>query len=151
MVYDRISHLANYQKLLPNLSKLVEYLDTHSAGDLPLGEHRIDDDLILKVKEYIPREKEDARWESHRVFADVQYVVRGHELMGISHKQDMQPMDEYNAVSDSIHYDKKHQGIDFPLTEGNFMLLMPDDIHMPSLSDSDGRDAVFKIIAKVRI
>lgn len=151
MVYDCISHLKNYERLLPNLAKLVDYLEKHSARDLPLGEHRIDDDLILKVKEYIPREKGTARWEAHRVFADVQYVVRGHELMGISNMQNMQPMDEYDETSDSIHFDKEYPGVNFPLTEGNFMLLMPDDAHMPSLCDSDGKDTVLKIIAKVRI
>jgi len=152
MVYDQIYNLKKYKTLLPNLEKLEEYLLHHNPRELPLGEIRVDEDLILKVKEYVPRSKAEARWEAHRVFADVQYVVRGHELMGVAPLKEMIPNDAYNSVSDSIHADHDRPGEFFPLKEGAFMLLMPEDVHMPSLrDDTEAEETVFKIIAKVRI
>ena len=152
MIYDQIYNLNKYRALLPNLKKLEDYLKLHAADQLPLGEIYVDEDLILKVKEYVPRTKDNARWEAHRVFADVQYVVRGHELMGVAPLKDLVPNDTYNSVSDSIHADYDRPGEFFPLKEGTFMILMPEDVHMPSLKDDTGiEETVLKIIAKVRI
>lgn len=151
MVYDKIENLGNYVRLLPNLTQFVDYLKNNDVESLPVGEHVISNDLILKVKEYIPRQRNEARWEAHEVFADVQYLVYGQELMGISSEDGMKPCDTYNPVSDSIHFDKSYQSVNFGLNGGTFMLLMPKEVHMPSLSDDVHNEKVRKIIAKVRI
>lgn len=151
MIYDKIENLGDYVSLLPNLTQFVDYLEHNDVDSLPVGEHRISDDLVLKVKEYVPRPWEEARWEAHQVFADVQYLVSGHELMGVTSADGMEPNDEYNSVSDSIHFDRHYQGVNFELDAGKFMLLLPKDVHMPSLCDEPHSDKVRKIIAKVRI
>lgn len=52
-------------------------------ADTPDGRYDIEDGLYVNVMTYSPRSAEGATFETHRKWADLQYILSGSEFMGV--------------------------------------------------------------------
>ncbi len=95
------------------------------------------------------RPQEACRLETHRRYIDVQYVVRGRELMGYAPAMLLKPEGPYDAERD-VQF---HQGrADFLLLQqGMFAVMLPSDAHMPGVAVDGQPAAVKKIVVKAAV
>jgi YhcH/YjgK/YiaL family protein len=139
-----------YHKNPERWQKAFEYLKTTDLTDTAPGKTELDgENLFVSVAEYIPKKREEVRFESHEKYIDIQYVIKGEELMGIT-THDKVTLDEpYNEEKDITFY--TFDGGDYRLaTPANFLVFFPEDMHRPSISTGDSA-MVKKVVIKVKV
>ena len=67
--------------------------------------------------------------EAHRKFLDIQYIVKGSEVMGWAPVEALIPADEFNETKDKGMYAGPVDCI--RITEGNCYVVFPEDAHAP--------------------
>jgi len=148
MIVDRLANASLYFGTNPRIDAALRHLAEVDATSLALGTHQIDgDDVFAIVQEYESRLREGAFWEAHRKFIDVQYITAGVESIGYANLAGMEagPYDEEKDLVVA-----EGDGDFVTLCEGTFMILHPEDAHMPGLA-VDAPSTVRKIVVKVRV
>lgn len=69
--------------------------------------------------------------EAHRKFLDIQYVVKGSEIMGWAPVDALTPADEFNEAKDKGMYAGPVDCI--RITAGNCYVVFPEDAHAPGV------------------
>ncbi|HMM39802.1 MAG TPA: YhcH/YjgK/YiaL family protein [Desulfovibrio sp.] len=147
MILDRLENWELYFR-----SPLMERVRLCLAGltpDSPLGEREIQGrDAWVNLFEGALRLPEQARFESHRVYADVQMVVRGEERCGWVPREGLTCDGDYDPDKDVAFHRVPAAGAEtFGLRPGLFVVFFPGDAHMPQLG---GPGSVLKAVAKIR-
>jgi YhcH/YjgK/YiaL family protein len=97
------------------------------------------------LSQYETKPKPQGVWEAHRRYIDLQVVVQGIEQIGYSHVSRLTP-GVYEVERDFMPL--AGEGDFLTLTAGAFMLLFPEDGHMPGIAVGAPHPvtkAVFKI------
>jgi biofilm protein TabA len=132
-----------------NIAFALRWLKSDQTALLPPGKYELrGQSLYAIVDEYMTRLPEACRLETHRRFIDVQYVVRGRELMGYAPALRLEP-----GLYDQERDVQFHHGhADFLLLQqGMFAIMLPADAHMPGVA-VDGQPAVVKkIVVKAAV
>ena len=91
---------------------------------LPQGQIDIDGKkLFVRVMEYVPKPAHENRFEIHRVYADLQYVLSGVELMQIAPKNVLQSLDDDKG--DYEFYKASETITDLVVSAGDFTFFIP--------------------------
>ena len=153
MIFDRIEHAALYRGLGVDISAALDYLRGTDLSGLPDGRYELRGDrLIAIVQRYQTRPPEDARWEAHRRYLDVQYIAEGIERMGCaSLHAGLTISRPYDAGLDIEFFETC--GSSFEVPAGSFVIFMPQDIHAPGLAAGSppSPSEVLKVVMKCRI
>jgi YhcH/YjgK/YiaL family protein len=147
VILDRLDNPAVIALLPSRLKQAIEYLRSTNLTMLPLGRHDVDGDrLFALVQEYTTRRPDECVWEAHRMYIDVQYVVRGTERMGFADIAKAREREPYDAARDVAFFEP---GDDYvTVSEGMLAIFGPEDVHSPC--GAAGQPApVRKIIVKV--
>ena len=149
MIKDKLINANTYYGLSKRIEQGLKWLKEQDLLNIECKKHYIESDsLYVNVQEYAP--KQDADYEAHRRYADIQYMIKGSEKIGITN---------LNNCSATIPYDKnadieflKNNGKDLyiDLNEGEFMIFYPQDAHKPSIKN-DYNGTVKKAVVKVLI
>lgn len=132
MIIDRIENAALYYPLHPDFKQAFDYIAQIDIHILPAGRHEVDGDAMYAlVQEYDTKLKEAGKWEAHRRYIDLQYVVQGAEGMGYANIHDLE-QGEYMPEKDFLPL--FGEGGQIALRSGYFVLLFPEDAHMPSMA-----------------
>ena len=115
-------------------------LDTLSAGKYPI----IGDRVFASVTEAPSHNKEDVKWESHKHYVDLQYIIKGKEMIGVADTSTATIIKPYSP--DAINYTA--EGKYYIAEPGTFFLFFPNDAHRPTIK-VDGYDVVKKIVIKI--
>jgi biofilm protein TabA len=148
MIIDQISNAHHYYAVHSKFKRAFDYLHQINADTIPVGKYGIDGEAIYAmVQEYNTRLKEQGFWEAHRRYIDLQYVVQGTEGFGYTNISHLQ-QGEYDASKDflPLHGD----GNLFTLHSGSFVLLLPEDAHMPGMAIGSP-SPVKKIVVKISV
>lgn len=62
------------------------------------------DDMFANVNGYATKQRAACRYESHRRYIDLQYCIRGAELIQWHPTSDLTASDDYNSTKDVNHY-----------------------------------------------
>ena len=85
--------------------------------------------------------------ESHKKYIDVQYIVKGAELVGHDFLQDKTPSRAYDEAADFMLFSETPVFFS-RLDKGNFAVFFPSDLHMPNIK-IDKPLAVKKVVIKI--
>ncbi len=102
---------------------------------------------------YDTRRREDAFFESHRKYIDVQFVLEGEEMMETADIASLAISHPYDETADLIKYLTPQQGTSaLGIREGMGAIFFPDDGHMPGLWLDPLRPVrIRKTVVKVRV
>lgn len=92
--------------------------------------------------------KAPALAEAHREFLDIQYVVKGKEVVGWADLADCKIEGEFNETKDVGKYSGEFEYITVP--EGICYVVFPEDAHMPSCHLDVPNDFV-KVVVKLKV
>jgi len=148
---NRKEFALSYFKNKIRWDKAFIFLKDNDLSKLELRRYDIDgDNVYAPVSEYMTKSEEAARFEVHRKYADIQYVISGKELIGISplamQKEILEP---YDAARD-IEFMTVTRGVDFKAQPDRFFIFFPEDVHRPGLRDGDSTK-VRKVVVKVKL
>lgn len=148
MVKDTLAHASRYGTLGPRIARALSHAGATRFEDVPDGEYPIGGaDVRALVQRYVTKPQAEGRWEAHRRHIDLQMVIAGEERMGIA------PL--HALVAEPYDHDKdllwlSGSGDTVTLRPGEFVLLWPEDAHMPGLR-VDGPLAVTKVVYKIAV
>ena len=86
--------------------------------------------------------------EAHRKYLDIQYIVKGKEVMGWADLADCQPAGDFNEEKDVGKYSGDFEFITIP--EGVCYVAFPEDAHMPGRHLDVPNDFV-KVVVKLKV
>ncbi len=147
MIIDQIKNAGCYYTVHSGIRQALEYLAETDFPSMVSGRQSIDGERIYAtIDAYQTKPRETARWEAHRRYIDVQYIVSGIEIMGYAPVQNLQAIDDYDASKDCIRLTGKGDFMTVPA--GSFIIFFPQDGHMPCLA-VDSPAHVRKVVVKV--
>jgi biofilm protein TabA len=150
MITDKIEHLHRYA--VPKTEQILKFIADHDCARLPDGEIEIlGRELFVKVMSYTPKPATENRFETHRVNADVQYIVSGAEIMQIVRLKDLEPLTDYDPKGDYQFYKSSATTSDFIVMSGEFAVFYPAQAHRPSCLYEGHKGQVKKLVFKVKI
>ena len=153
MIFDTLQNAEYYQTLGPAFAQAFHWLRTHATTNLEPGNYEIDGRKIYAMVQHNELKPEEmAVWESHRKYADIQYIAKGSERMGVSALRASETGDYNEAKDFSTH--AARPGNYFLVNPGEFALFLPHDAHRPGLrinSDNNGSESVIKILIKIQL
>jgi biofilm protein TabA len=148
MITDHLTNSHLYLPLGARIRRAFEYLQQTDLRSIPTGRHELDGkNLYVMSQEYMSKLPDQGKWEAHRNYIDLQYITSGIERIGYAHLSRLVQGD-YNPEKDFLAL----TGIgDFvTLSAGDFMLLFPEDAHMPGMAVGDPVP-VKKVVVKIAI
>jgi biofilm protein TabA len=149
MILDHLQNATTYSPLHPLFNRAFSFLKETDFTKLPEGRHEIDGDNLIAIHQSYPTKPEDqGKWEAHRKYIDIQYLLAGRERLGIAPIHTMTVAEDYNPETDLTFFTGTGQFL--PLETNHFAIFYPHDVHMPSLRLLSVSQ-VTKCVMKVRI
>ncbi len=151
MIYDKIEHIYNYVGVHKNFAKAFDFI-LGLDGDEPEGTIKIDGDdvyaMVFNASETVPINHD--QWETHREYIDIQFLADGLEKFGVA---DITEFDTHFGYKKDIEFHKGNETMNImTFKTGEFMILFPNDAHMPSRNFEEGVSITEKrIVVKVRV
>lgn len=130
--------------------KAFSFLHETDLGALEQGSYELNGkDLFVNVVEYFSKHEEDALFEAHRRYADIQYVVNGVEKIGVASLEETTDTIPYNDEKDIVFLRAPRNNYRLANAE-KFFLFFPGDAHRPCVK-TDKPEPIKKVVIKVRI
>ena len=152
MIVSDLKHIAHQIGNAPDILKAIDLLNRPGLDALPDGRVEIEGDRVFAlVQRYETSVTMDPKFEYHRRYIDVQFIVSGDEVIGWAPAARMSITTAYDRDKD-ICFGSVEKGNWTParLQAGQLMVLWPEDGHAPKLAVS-GPSAVMKIVVKVAV
>ena len=148
MVCDLLANAHLYAALGTRIARGLQFLAETDLASLAPGRHELDGKrLFALVSDYTPKPPAEGRWEAHRRYLDLQYVVSGVERMGVA-LIDRLTAGDYDADRDLLWLSGTGDFLTFGA--GQFMILWPGDAHMPGI-DAGVPGPVRKVVVKIAV
>jgi biofilm protein TabA len=153
MIVDFLSNARLYHVLGPRFAAAFDYLARTDFTTLANGRYDVQgDDVFAMVQSYDSKLLTPAsKWEAHRTYADIQYIVSGQERMGYTQIGSLKVTDPYDATKDfELYTGQPDQTYDYVrVSPGMFTIFLPTDAHMPGVALNQP-EKVSKVVMKVR-
>ncbi|WP_367769629.1 YhcH/YjgK/YiaL family protein [Flavobacterium sp. WC2421] len=148
MIIDKIENYGLYANLTERLARGFEFIKNTDLVSIEAGTYEIEDKVVFAiVQEYDTKEIKDCVLEGHTKYIDIQYVIEGSELIGVSTKNDQKVVTS-DLDKDYTFYEGETTYL--KLEAGMFTVFFPDDLHRPSVKDGEST-RVKKVVVKVLI
>jgi YhcH/YjgK/YiaL family protein len=135
------------------MQKALDFLDEIQDKEIPDGNVEIDGTNVYAiVQSYTSKPDTDTpKFEAHRKYIDIQFVLSGKELMGWAHLEKMMTTIPYNETRDALYGVVPPENATFVhYGAGQAIVLFPTDAHSPGLADGDA-ESVKKIVMKIAV
>ena len=148
MILDSLTNSDKYINLHPRFAKAFEFIKSKNLGSLEVGKYPIDGpELHASVSEKEGYTREEAKFEAHNRWLDIQVCPAGKEQIGWSALERVAtPKGEYNAEKDVTFFSDKPDTY-FTLQAGQFAIFYPEDVHAPQI----GQGPIKKLVVKVKL
>jgi biofilm protein TabA len=132
--------------------EILQFLKEHDAAALPVTELEImGRDLFVRPSEYLTRAPAEGRFETHEVYADLQYIVSGAEIMQVVPSDRLTPVTPYDAKTDFRFFTADQDITDLIVRAGEFTVFFPGEAHKPMCQRGEGPEFVKKLVFKIRM
>ncbi|TCJ14234.1 DUF386 family protein [Flaviaesturariibacter flavus] len=127
--------------------KAIEFLRSTKLSELAPGKYPIAGDSVFASVTLGPDKAFEAtKWEAHRKYIDLQYIISGKEKMGVAPLSEAKETMAYNETKDVANYEA--EGAFHVADPTQFFLFFPQDVHRPNIKVEEGD--VRKIVIKIR-
>jgi YhcH/YjgK/YiaL family protein len=149
MILDSLKNAHLYTNVSERIALGLKYLQETDLAALEPGKYEIDGtNVYAAISAYDSRTLEQGKFEAHKKYIDIQYIVSGSEKMYYSNIINMEEATEYNEVKDVLFY--KGNGDALTVNSGNFAIFFPEDVHMPNIA-VDAPAPVKKVVVKIAL
>ncbi len=150
MIIDTTGNAPKYFSVHPLFAKAFDWINTGDLAAIEPGKYEIDGDnlkAIVSSKDGMTAEASVAKFECHNQFIDIQLCINGVERLGWKPREKCGVENgPYNAEKDVQLYNEQPD-MYFQLTNGQFAIFFPGDVHAPMI----GEGPIKKLVIKVKI
>lgn len=150
MILDKLENSKLYFGAYKGFDKAFDFIAKFHDKELADGRYDIEGDQVYAlVQSYETVPWSEMKWEAHKNYIDLQCVIKGREIIGYTHIDNLVPSVEYNVEKDVILF-KENEGIELKLQDMWFSILFPEDAHKPKCV-WDKAEPIKKIIVKIKV
>jgi biofilm protein TabA len=152
MIFDLAKNLDFYKNLgvEGRYTKAVDFLKNTDLENLAPGKYEIDGkNVFANVVEYTTIPWEEAKYETHRDYSDIQYMISGTETMTYAPIDELNVKVPYNEEKDVVFYDNENPGLKVIVKAGEYMIFNPWDGHKPKAAAGEPAP-IKKVIVKIK-
>jgi biofilm protein TabA len=149
MIVDTLQNASKYFSVHPLFAKAFEYIGQTDLVNAPDGKLDIAEGLkaIFSNKPGVAAETSVAKFECHNKHIDIQLCIKGVETIGWKPGEKcVTPNGDYNPEKDVQLYNEQPD-MYFQLTDGQFAIFFPEDVHAPMIGEGE----IKKLVIKVKI
>jgi len=151
MILDTLKNAEKYYKLGCDFEKAFDFLMTNKLEEMEVGRYEIDKDKVYAmVQAYKTSYENEVKWEAHKKYIDIQYVIEGTEVMGWYPAEKLTVKEEYSEEKDITFYNDTELWTKCALNAGEFAIFFPEDGHKPSCSVEKPLP-VKKVVVKLKL
>lgn len=111
----------------------------------------ITDDIFILKQAYKTKDRSDCFFESHKKYIDIQYMVKGDEIMDVTHIDNLKIVKDYDEKTDFIKYENKKENIsNLLIKEKELAIFYPNDAHQPCIKVDDSK-LIYKAVVKIPV
>ena len=149
MINDRISNSGKYNAVNADFAKVFAFL-AGIDGSTALGRYDISDTAYVNVAEGDTVPRSEGRFEVHDIYADIQYMICGREVIDVCDAEGLfvtgdNPAGDIKFLAEPADYAQAYLG------EGWFAVLFPGEAHRPMTAPDGIPMHVKKAVAKIKI
>lgn len=146
---DKQDFAIRYHRNPERWEKAFAFLTNPNLPSLAAGTHEIDGkDVYAMIQEYNSKNPEDALYESHKVYTDLQFLISGEERIGLTDLSTTTVKTPYDETKDIAFY-ASEEGRELSAKPGTFFLFFPDDAHRPGMKVNENAP-VKKLVIKIK-
>lgn len=148
MIYDRLEHIGRYRGLGAHLNRAIDFL-TKADVALLTGRGEIDGDRVYYMEQNPQlRALQDAKWERHERYIDIQIALTEGEDIYACPMEDVEDWSAFDAQKDCAFSEQGAKGARLAMQSGAFAIFFPHDAHMPCVR-AGAAETTRKIVVKV--
>ncbi len=150
MILDTHDNLGRYTSLFRGVDPQGLFTWLKTCRDLP-PDTRYEfagDKLFATTLRLETVKREAARWETHREYVDLQYMIGGGEVIDWAPAAKLSADGDYDSVKDVQFYATTPADVALPMFEGVFVFFFPADAHRPMISNGSNH-FVHKTVVKI--
>lgn len=144
MIYDHKRNIATYAGIDPRIAKGLALLETEDFASMELGRYEVDGDKLFYLVQAYDSKVYEGVGEAHKRYVDIQYLISGREKIMIGQ---MEEDSELVSERGDVYFYKMGEEY-ITLTEGQFAVLWPQDLHGPGMM-VESPEACRKVVIKV--
>lgn len=151
MIFDNAKNLDFYRTLgiEGRYAKAVDWLKSQDLAALENGKYEIDGkNVFANVMSYTTIPWEEAKFEAHENYTDIQYVISGRETLTYAPIDALNVKVPYNPDKDVVFYDNSNPGLQIVTGAGEFLIFNPWDGHKPKAMAGEPCE-VKKVVVKI--
>ena len=148
MIIDTLKNASKYFNVHPLFAKAFEYINKIDWSKTEVGKYDITDGLKAIISNAPGKTKEASiKFECHNKNIDIQFCIDGNETIGWKPREKCEMENgAYNEEKD-VQLFSDAPDMYFQLTNGQFAIFFPEDVHAPMI----GEDTIKKLVIKVKI
>jgi YhcH/YjgK/YiaL family protein len=148
MIIDHIHNASKYAIMNPLFKRAFEFINKTNLESISVGHQEIEGKdlrVIIAEEHGVSEATSCAEFECHNQHIDIQFCISGIEKFGWKPRNTcVLPKGEYNFEKDVLLYNDKPDMF-FTLKENQFVILYPEDVHAPMISNEIIRKLIFKV------
>lgn len=148
MIIDTIQNASKYYSVHPLFANAFEYIQKTDLANIEMGRYEIDGDnlkAIFSNKKGMTAAESVAKFECHNKHIDIQVCINGIEQIGWKPREKCKIENGgYNMEKDVQLYNETPD-MYFQLTDGQFVIFFPEDVHAPMIGDGEIKKLVIKV------
>ena len=149
MIIDKLKNAFLYYGISEKIATALKYLENTDLLEFQNGKYNIeDDDIFVIVQDYHTKPLSEGKFEAHKKYIDIQYIINGVEKMGYTYVHKLNPITEYDEEKDIIFFEGDADFV--TVEEGFFTVFAPEDAHMPGIEPKTS-EYVKKAVVKIKV
>lgn len=143
-------YIGNFKGLnsLPYADKIQNFMHDKDLKTSKCGRYDLGNDCFAVITEYETKSTEKIVFEAHKKYVDVQYLVFGEEIIYLTEEHMSICTKTYDEDEDYALYESKVAN-EQCLKQGEYIVLLPHDLHAPSHCTKKTPQKVKKIVFKL--
>jgi biofilm protein TabA len=148
MILDTLANADKYISLHKHFAKAFAYIKSLDLQTIEVGKYEVDGkDIHASVSLKDGLTAEEAKFEAHDKYIDIQVCPSGQETLGWKPRNKCTDIkNEYNVEKDVVFFNDQPDTY-FQLTAGQFVIFYPEDVHAPMI----GEGPIKKLVVKVKL
>ena len=148
MIVDTLQNAPKYFAVHPLFQQAFDYIRNTDMQAIESGSYEIVPEnlkAIVSTKKGMSKEDSIAKFECHDNYIDIQLCIHGVETIGWKPREKCNtPSGGYNEEKD-VRFFKDEPDMYFQLTDRQFAIFFPDDVHAPMIGEAEIKKLVIKV------
>lgn len=147
MIFDTLDNINNYEGL-GKVYTALKFLSETDFTKIELGRYELQGDDIFYMVQRYETDPDKTVSEAHKKYIDIQFMVDGEEIIGVSSISCEKTETEAKPENDVWFYECKTEPL--TLIKNSFMVLYPNDLHCPGVAVNNPLSCL-KVVVKVKV